>query len=323
MTNKEIYMRTIGFSLRRWLYDALAFIVLAVACTVGFIITDKLTGNGLIGLCGVLVVGLIALYIFLRYVAYTYKAGQIAMMTYGITKGEMPQDVIGEGKKIVKKRFATVAIFYAATRIIKGIFSELGRGITRVGEMIGGNKGESVGNIISSVVQVIVAYLSDCCLGWVFYRSDENAAKATCEGAVLFFRHGKTFVKNMGRVFGMGLASLVVIGGAFTGLFYVIASFFPQTFQVLANEFAEIAAQEGSEIPALLTNPATLMLACAGVGGLVLWTILHNAFVRPLVLTGVLRNYLESGMNDVPTEASFAEVGKKSRKFAKLCGELN
>ena len=52
--------------------------------------------------------------------------------------------------------------------------------------------------------QVVVAYLCDCCLGWVFYRKAQGAAKATCEGAVLFFRHGKTLARNLGRVFGMG-----------------------------------------------------------------------------------------------------------------------
>ena len=41
-------------------------------------------------------------------------------------------------------------------------------------------------------------------------------------------------------------------------------------------------------------------------------------FVRPFVLVGVLRNYLKSGMEDIPTEESFALLDGKSERFRKL-----
>jgi len=321
MTNKEIYSLTIGFSVRRLLFDILAFVIMAALAAAGFFIAEKTADNGLIGLGIGAIIGIIVLVIMLRYISYTYKAGQIAMMTRAITEGRLPEDVIGEGKRVVKERFATVAIFFAATNVIKGIFQQLGRGLTGLGRAVGGDSGESVASAINSAIQVVVAYLCDCCLGWVFYRKDQGAAKATCEGAVLFFRHGKTLARNLGRVFGMGLASLVVIGGVFSAIFYLIASRFPATFEQLAREMAQIAATD-TDIPAFLTNPSSLMLAAAVIAGVILWNIIHSAFVRPFVLTGVLRNYLESGMNEIPTEASFAMLDSKSSKFAKLHGEL-
>jgi hypothetical protein len=36
------------------------------------------------------------------------------------------------------------------------------------------------------------------------------------------------------------------------------------------------------------------------------------------VLVGVLRNYIQSGINDIPTEESFAVLDGKSEKFKKL-----
>jgi len=117
-----------------------------------------------------------------------------------------------------------------------------------------------------------------------------------------------------------GLIGLV-IGGVFSGIFYLIASRFPATFEQLAREMAEIAATDG-DIPAFLTNPSMLTLAAAVIAGVILWDIIHSAFVRPFVLTGVLRNYLESGMSEIPTEESFAMLDSKSSKFAKLHGEL-
>ena len=324
MTNKEIYKKTLTFSIRRLLFDVLSIVLFAGVCAAGFFIADKATGKGYIGLIIGAVIGLIAVIIISRFISYALKAGQIAMMTRAITDGELPENVYAEGKRAVKERFATVAVFFAATRVIKGIFGQVGRGLTAAGNAIGGDTGGAVGSAISSAIQTIVAYLCDCCLGWVFYRKAQSAARATCEGAVLFFRHGKTFAKNAGRIFGMGLVSLLAIGGALTGVFYLVLSNFKGTFEVIASKIAEAsAAGEGEQIPAFLSNPATLLIVCAALLALVLWAVIHSAFIRPFVLTGVLKNYITSGMNDVPDESSFSVLESKSKKFAKLRSELN
>ena len=72
----------------------------------------------------------------------------------------------------------------------------------------------------------------------------------------------------------------------------------------------------------MLQDPATLRIVAAALIAVILWSILHSVFVRPFVLTGVLRNYLESGIKDMPTEESFALLDSKSAKFKKLHDEL-
>jgi hypothetical protein len=52
--------------------------------------------------------------------------------------------------------------------------------------------------------------------------------KATCEGAVLYFKNWKTLIKNMGRVLGLGLISLLVIGGVLGVGYYALFSNFPR-----------------------------------------------------------------------------------------------
>ena len=322
MDNKTIYKKTLGFSLRRVLWDVLTVAVIVGLAILGFILTEKLWDKGLIGLAIGALVGIIAMAIILRFVSYTLKAGQIAMMTRGITEGELPDNVIAEGKRIVKERFVTVAAYFAVTNAIKGIFEQIGRGITKLGESIGGETGGAVGSAVNSAIQTVIAYLCDCCLGWVFYRKDVNAAKATCEGAVLFFKHGKTLAKNMGRVFGMGLLSLLVIGGAFTGIFYAILSTQTNALAGVYAEVAQIAANSEGSLARIMQNPATLPIVFAVIGGIIVWSIIHSTFIRPFVLTGVLRNYLVSGMNDIPSESSFALLDSKSPKFKKLHSEI-
>ena len=304
------------------LWDFIALVLLAGLATVGFLIGDKAAGSGIIGLLIGAVIGLIVLIIIMRFVSFMLKAGQIAMMTRGVTEGALPDDVIAEGKKTVKERFTTLAVYFAITGAIKGIFRQLGRLITKLGESIGGDAGGAVGSTVSSIMQTIVNYLCDCCLGWIFYRKDEKPAKAACEGAVLFFKHGKTFVKNMGRVFGIGLASFVIIAGPFFGLLYLILSKFPEAYEKLAAELSVRLADSTSTLATWLKDPKAIPIVFAALGGIIIWSVIHSVFIRPYVLVGVLRNYIESGRNDIPSEASFAELDSKSPKFRKLHDQI-
>lgn len=322
MDNMAVYKKTIGFSLRRLVWDLLAMVVLAGCGVAGFMIADKSTNKGLIGLLIGALVAIVIIVVMMRWVSYKYKAGQIAMMTRGVTEGSLPDDVIGEGKRVVKERFVTVAAFFAVTGIIKGIFNEIGRAITRLGESIGGDTGNAVGSAISTVINTIVSYLCDCCLGWVFYRKDVKSTKATCEGAVLFFKHGKTFAKNMARVFVFAIVSLLLIGGIFFGIAFLIFRQFPDLFNNLAAEIAEAATRNSSKIPDFLKDPNTLIIAVAVLVGVIMWSIIHSVFIRPYVLIGVLRNYIASGIKDIPSEESFAALDAKSKKFKKLHSEL-
>ena len=317
MDNKTIYKKTLTFSLRRLAWDIMSVVVIILLAAAGFLLAEKLADSGLIGLGIGVVVAIIIVAVASHFVSYIFKAGQIAMMTKGITEGKLPDDVYGEGKKAVKERFLTVAAYYAATSVIKGIFNQLGKAITSIGQAVGGDNGGAIGSAISSVIQTIVRYLCDCCLGWVFYRKDENAAKATLDGSVLFFKHGKTFAKNMGRVFGMSSVSFLVIGGIFFGVSYLIAMAFPDAFAGIAAEFAS----EASEETAFLADPNNVMLVTAAIGGVMMWSILHSVFVRPFILVGVLRNFIESGKSEKITEADYEELDKKSPKFKKLHSE--
>ena len=118
MDNKEIYKKTLTFSLRRLAWDMMSFIVIIIAGAAGFFLAEKLASAGLVGLAIGVIIGIVAVAIASHFVSYVFKAGQIAMMTRGITDGKLPDDVYAEGKQIVKERFLTVAAYYAVTKLI-------------------------------------------------------------------------------------------------------------------------------------------------------------------------------------------------------------
>ncbi len=330
MTNMEVYKKTLPFSLRRLGWDILSLVALAGFSIGGFFIGGAVAEGDrppIIGLAVGLIIGIVVCIFITRYNGFANKAAQIAMMTRGVTEDSLPDDVIGEGKRIVKSRFSTVAGFYLVTGVIRGVFGELGRGITKLGEAVGGDTGGQVGSAISSVIQTIVRYLCDCCLGWVFYRSETTAPRATLEGAAIFFKHGKTLAKNLGRVFGFGLISLLLIGGAFAGIAYLILnaivcatgdmSFLEQVSTAFRN------ADTPNAITQFLSDPHNLVIGAAILTGIILWSIVHSVFGRPYVLVGVLRNFIASGANDIPTEAAFNKLDSMSPKFRKAHAQAN
>ena len=102
MNNKEIYQKTLTFSIRRLLWDMASLAVIILLAAAGFFLAEKLANAGLIGLAIGVVVGIIAVAIVSHFISYVFKAGQIAMMTEGIATGKLPADVYATGKKSSK-----------------------------------------------------------------------------------------------------------------------------------------------------------------------------------------------------------------------------
>jgi Flp pilus assembly pilin Flp len=314
MTNFQVYRKTLSYSLVMFLVDIIKLVILVGLTILGFVLFEKFFGMGLAGLPVGLLVAIIAVVLITIFVSNRIKAAQIAMMAKGVTENTLPDHTFKQGFEEVKGRFGSITAFFFITNAIKRIFRQLGRTINRIGSAIGGQTGNTITSAIDSAVQTLIAYLCDCCLAWVMFRKDQNAAKSACEGAVIFFKHGKTLIRNIGRIFGMGFLSLLVIGGAFFGLSYLLFTQFPELFQTLSNEI--IAA--GGDIPEFVYDVNMLMIYVAAVLGIVIWSMIHSVLIRPFILVGVMRNFLLAGQKDMPKEADFQEVASKSPRFAKL-----
>ena len=315
MTNFQVYRKTLSFSLMSFLVSILSLAIALGVITACFFIFDKAADLAVVGLLVGFVIAIVIAALISVFVSNRIKAAQIAMMTRGVTENALPDHAFKEGFAEIKGRFAKITVFYFITNSIKGIFRQIGRGINRIGTAVGGQAGNTVTSAIDSAIQILIGYLCDCCMGWILFRKDENSFKAGCEGAVIFFKHGKTLIRNIGRIFGMGILSFILIGGAFTALFYLVFNLLPQMFNTLASE---IGGMNGGDIPEFLTDPKMLMLAIAVAGGIILWSILHSVLIRPFILVGVLRNFMTAGQEDMPKEEDFQNLSNKSPRFAKL-----
>lgn len=320
MTNFQVYRKTLSFSLLSFVVEIGAFLVLIGTSTAGFFIANSSTEAALIGLLVGFVIGIILVTLINIFITNRIKAAHIAMMTKGVTEGELPEKTFKAGFEEVRGRFAKITLFFFITNAIKGIFRQIGRSINRIGTALGGDVGNSVTSVIDSAIQTLISYLCDCCLAWVLYRKDQNSALAACEGAVIFFKHGKTLFRNIGRIFGMGFLFFVLVGGGFFGISYLILFSIPDVFQPLLKALQDFA---GSDYPEVLNNPTMVTIIASAIIGVVMYSILHSVLIRPFILTGVMRNFMAAGKEHIPTESEFAELEKKSPRFAKLRNSAN
>ena len=248
------------------------------------------------------------------------------MMVKGVMEGQLPEQTFKAGFEEIRGRFAKITAFFFVTGVIKSMFRQIGRLTTRVGSMVGGQAGESVASVIDSAVQTLLGYLIDCCLGWVMYRKDVGVTKAACEGAVIFFKSGKTLFRNIGRIFGMGAFSFIIVGGALFGGFYAVTYFgFPNLFVQLSNLVVEAIKNSGStgDIPEFITNPVFFGIFACALAAVIIWSMIHGVVGRPFILVGVLRNFVAVGKQQTPSEADFKELEKRSPKIAKLRQKLD
>ena len=320
MTNFQVYKKTLPFSFIEFGVSLISLAILVGCCTGGYFIANNgESSRALIGLAIGFVVGIIFMIVISYLVLNRIKAAQIAMMTKGVADDKLPETgVVKAGFDEVKGRFAKLTVFFLVTGAIKSMFRQVGRAINGVGRMVGGQAGDTVTSVVDSAVQTLLAYLCDCCLGWVMYRKDKGIATAACEGAVIFFKSGKTLFRNIGRIFGMGALSFVLVGGALFGGLFAITSLFPNMWITLSNEIIEALQRSGTDIPEFFYNVTALKAFACGILAIIVWSMIHSVVGRPFILVGVLRNFMAVGLKDQPTEADIKELENKSPKIALL-----
>ena len=118
----------------------------------------------------------------------------------------------------------------------------------------------------------------------------------------------------------MGFLFFVLVAGGFFGISYLILFNMPDVFQPLLKALQDFA---GSDYPEVLNNPTMVTIIASAIIGVVMYSILHSVLIRPFILTGVMRNFMAAGKEHIPTESEFAELEKKSPRFAKLRNSAN
>lgn len=317
MGNVEIYRKTLRFSAMRLLVTILGIFIIVALPLATFLVTAGMSEVA----CAVatfvaFIVGIVVFVLIIRYCGYLFTAAQVAMITEGVSKGTLPDDVYAAGKQAVKRRFVTASVYFALWSITKAITNQITAGLNALGRVAdaGNNAGpaSTVAGIVSTVISVVLEYLNYCSLGWVFLNANQSPFKSTCDGAVVYFQNWKTLLQNAGKVIGITVVSLVVIGGAFFGLGYLAFGSIPSLTAVLADLDASATLDDGSAVP-----PGTSLIILCVIVALLLWGGIHSAFVKPFILISVMRRYIEAGLANPPKVDLYGKLAGMSAGFRK------
>lgn len=317
MGNVEIYRKTLRFSVMRLLVTILGIFIIVALPLATFLVTAGMSEVA----CAVatfvaFIVGIAVFVLIIRYCGYLFTAAQVAMITEGVSEGTLPDDVYAAGKQAVKRRFVTASVYFALWSITKAITNQITAGLNALGRVAdaGNNAGpaSTVAGIVSTVISVVLEYLNYCSLGWVFLNAGQSPFKSTCDGAVVYFQNWKTLLQNAGKVIGVTVVSLVVIGGAFFGLGYLAFGSIPSLTAVLADLDASATLDDGSAVP-----PGTSLIILCVIVALLLWSGIHSAFVKPFILISVMRRYIEAGLANPPKVDLYGKLAGMSAGFRK------
>ena len=152
----------------------------------------------------------------MHYGGYLVKAGHVAVIAEVMKTGQVPKNQVEYGKTLVQERFVTANVYFAIDQLVNGAIKQIQREIEKVGNFLNFVPGmEALEGAAKFFIQLSLGYVDECCLGWTFYKKEQNAFKSAADGVVIYAKNWKSVLKTAAMtmlkvVFGM-LALVVLI----------------------------------------------------------------------------------------------------------------
>lgn len=193
MTAKEIYKATKKFPTR--------LLLLNVAMAVGSILLFILVGGiglatksaGMVfgGLFLSLIVYKIGGNIINHYIGYMFKYGAVHAIMKGVVEGRISDTYFSDSVEYVKNGFLKSNIYMVVDKLVNAAV----RGVTRLANFILGFLPENIRNMMNIFINIYLNYIDECCLAYSMIHVDENVAKSSCDGIVLYYQNAKSLLK--------------------------------------------------------------------------------------------------------------------------------
>ena len=212
MKSNEIYAKTMKFVwLKLGLGLAITLVSIILLALIGGV--ASLFGSGEVTLIAILIwIGLTAsVYGFaMHYVGYMVKAAHVAIVSTAVTTGSIPDNMFETGKTMVVQRFGAANAYLVLDRLVSGAVSQLQKTVGKIDNVFGDIPGVSaVVDFLQLFIGIALGYIDECCLGYTFYKKEDGAFKAGCDGVVIYFQNIKHLLKKA------VVTSLIVIGLTF------------------------------------------------------------------------------------------------------------
>ncbi|RHO70747.1 zinc ribbon domain-containing protein [Parabacteroides sp. AF48-14] len=215
MTAKEIYLKTLAFS---WVKLGLGVLNIVIdivlfALLMGISVLFKNEGVGAVMFLVWLALAGIVNYALNHYIGYLVKAGHVAVISRAFKSGTIPDNPVAVGKEMVKECFGTSNVYFLLDNLVTGSVKQLQRTLGRVtGGLLGALPGGgSIQKLTELFLNISLGYIDECCLGYTFYRNDQNPYKSAADGVVIYAQNWKTLLKDAAKTTLVVILSLTVV----------------------------------------------------------------------------------------------------------------
>lgn len=292
MTAKQIFMKTLAFG---WMKLGLGLLNIVIdialfALLMGIAVLFRSEGAGAVMLLVWLVLAGIVNWVLNHYVGYLVKAGHVAVISRAFRDGRIPDSPVSAGKAMVKERFGTSNVYFVLDKLVAGSVKQLQRTLGRItggllGALPGGGTIQSLTNFF---LNISLGYIDECCLGYTFYRGDQNPYKSAADGVVIYAQNWKHLLKNAA----MTALTVILSVAAVTLVAFLL---FGGLFRLFG----------WSGFVAFILS---LLLA---------WTVKY-AFIDSWILVKMMCSYMQVAPGTVITFDLYGKLGGMSAKFKEL-----
>lgn len=234
-----------------------------------------------------------------HYIGYLIKAGHVAVITEAVTSGKIPDNQFEFGKNAVKERFATSNVYFLVDKLVGGAVKQVQKVAGKLTGIVGNLPGmEKVADFLNTFIGIVLGYVDECCLGWTFYKKDENAFKAAADGVVIYFQNWKVILKSAAVT-----ALLVMVITLVLGLV---------VYGVINGILVSIASSGVASDAQLVFIIFSLCLAANIVFSI------KDAFVDSWILCKMMTTYMEVAPSTVITFDLYEKLSNFSSNFKKM-----
>ena len=219
----EIYKKTMPFCWAKLMLGVLMVLASAVILAVLMGLAWLFSASGVTGI--LLLVWLAATgvirFFLMQYVGYLVKAGHIAVIAEAITTGQIPDDQVAYGKKMVTEKFVTANIYFAVDKLVSGAVKQLQGYLQSAGNALDFIPGmDALMKVGKLFIDISVGYIDECCLGYSFYKRDQGPFKSAADGVVIYAENwrlllnaaAKTTLLVVGLLVAVTLVAFVILG---------------------------------------------------------------------------------------------------------------
>ena len=291
MRANEIFSKTMPFCLAKLLLGLITIAVSAVILAVLMGLAWLFNAQGVTGV--LLLVWLAATgavrFALMYYVGYLVKAGHVAVIVEAVTTGRIPDNQVAYGKSLVAERFATSNVYFALDKLVAGAVKQMQGHLQKAGQAADFIPGmATLVKIGKLFIDISLGYIDECCLGYTFYRRDQEAFKSAADGVVIYAQNWKPLLGNASKT-----TLMVVL------LFFAVTLAVFIVLGLAAKLFG---------LPGYLAFLMACLIALA----------IKFAFIDSYILVNMLTAYMEVAPTTTLSFDLYEKLGRVSSKFREL-----